>query len=379
VNTAGAPKGGEMLEFFPGHREWSVQTLRLVAEAQYGGADVNECWETSRRIKPGDAESWQREWQALAETVEDRAKAALAAGHRVSARQHFFRATNYFRQSDFFLPGRDPRKRDLFVRASEAFQAGARLHAPAIERIEVPCGNERYAGYFCHPAHPAPGRWPAVLMLGGADSLAEELFFFGGNQIVERSMALLLVDTPGRGSSLRLKGIPSRPDYEVPVRAAIDYLQTRPEVDPARIGVVGVSMAGYYAPRAAAFEPRIKALVLWCACYDLLQDLYEFYPPIRGQIQWILGARDDGEARQRLTQFTLRGIAGRIRCPTLVSHGAEDVLMNPAGAVRLYEEIGSTDKELKIWQGAEGGAVHCNYDNWAVSVPYMIDWIADRL
>jgi dienelactone hydrolase len=367
-----------MLEFFPGHREWSIQTLRLIAEAQYGGADVNECYETSRRITPGDPESWQREWQALGETVEARGRAALADGHRVSARQHFFRACNYFRQADFFLPGRDPRKRELFVRASENFQAGARLHTPPIERIEVPCGTERYAGYFCHPKNPPPGRWPAVLMLGGADSLAEELFFWG-NQITERSMALLLVDTPGRGSSLRLKNIHARHDYEVPVRAVIDYLASRPEVDPSRIGVVGVSMAGYYAPRAAAFESRIKALVLWCACYDLLEDLYAFYPPIQGQLQWILGAKDDAEARRLLTQFTLRGIAKQIRCPTLVSHGAEDVLMNPAGAIRLYEEMGSAEKHLKIWKGAEGGAVHCNYDNWSVSVPFMIDWIADRL
>lgn len=368
-----------MLELFPAQPEWSVQTLRLIAEGLYGGADVNECYDVSRRITVGDPESWKREWQALAETVETRARTALASGHLVTARQNFFRASNYYRQADFFLSGRDPRKRELFLKASGSFQEGAKLHTPPIERIEIAWGAERYAGYFCHPKNPRPGKWPTVLMLGGADSLAEELFFFGGNQIVERSMALLVVDTPGRGSSLRLKDIVSRYDYEVPVKAVIDYLVSRPEVDAERIGLVGVSLAGYYAPRAAAFERRIKAMVLWCACFDVLEDLYLHYPPLRQQLQWIVGAKDDAEAREILRKFTLKDVAQQIRCPALISHGADDVLMNPAGAIRLYEEIGSTDKQLKIWKGEEGGAVHCNYDNWSVSVPFMMDWLADRL
>jgi len=138
-------------------------------------------------------------------------------------------------------------------------------------------------------------------------------------------------------------------------------------------------MAGYYTPRGAAFEPRIKALVLWCACYDILVDIYDWYPPIQEQIQWILGAADDDEARTKLRDFNLEGIAPRITCPTLISHGMSDMVMRVDGAKRLYEEISSTDKELKIWEGTEGGAIHCNYDNWGASIPMMFDWLAQRL
>ena len=106
---------------------------------------------------------------------------------------------------------------------------------------------------------PRPG--PGVLLLGGADSLAEELYFFGGSEIAERGMATLILDTPGRGSSLRLKNIYARPDYEVPITAAIDYLSARPEVDPDRIGCVGVSMAGYTSragPRSRSGSRRLS-------------------------------------------------------------------------------------------------------------------------
>ena len=123
------------------------------------------------------------------------------------------------------------KRRSAFGKRRECFRAGAKLHEPKIEVISVRCGNEDYDGYFCHPVDPKPGKWPAVLFLGGADAYAEEIYF-GGKPMLERGWAMLLVDTPGRGSSIYLKGIKTRPDYEVPGKACIDYLVSRPEVDP---------------------------------------------------------------------------------------------------------------------------------------------------
>lgn len=367
-----------MNDFFQPTEPFAAQTQRLVAEAQQGGGDLFDIARTYQEITPGDTESWQREWLNLAERVEERAMAALTAGNEQTAIQYFFHANQYYRQSDVFLTGNDPRKRERFLKSQEAFRAGAKLHTPPIEVISVRCGGDLYDGYFCHPVNPSPGRTPAVLFIGGADSLAEENFFHG-RQILDRGWAFLLVDTPGRGSSIYLKGILTRPDYEVPVKACVDYLASRPEVDPDRIALMGVSMGGYYAPRGAAFDPRIKALVAWCGCYSILDDLYLFYEPLRPTLQRILGAKDDAQARERLKLFNMEGVAHRIACPTLITHGAHDRLMNVEGARRLYEEIGSTDKTLKIWDGPEGGTGHCNYDNWAVSIPFMLDWLAQRL
>ncbi|HEY7677432.1 MAG TPA: alpha/beta fold hydrolase [Candidatus Methylomirabilis sp.] len=368
-----------MLQCFPGNREWTIQVQRLVAQAPYGGSDLNECLTAVRGIRPGDGESWVGAWRGLGGRIERAAQTALDAGHTVTARDAFFRASAYFRQADFFLAPTDERKTTLFLDARRCFLAAARLHRPAIEPIEVAYGEETYAGYFCHPLHPRGPRAAGVIMLGGADSLAEELFFFGGNQVTARGMALLLIDTPGRGSSLRLKGIRTRPDYEKPVGAVIDYLQARPEVDPHRIGLAGVSMGGYYAPRVAACDVRIRAMVLNCGAFDLVEDLFDFFPPIQPQMRWLVGAESIAEAREAFRPFTLEGVAGRIRCPALVEHGADDFIMRVEGARRLYGALGSRDKTLKIWGGEEGGAVHCGFDNWAALFPHMFDWLADRL
>ena len=168
----------------------------------------------------------------LAEKTEARAKQALAAGRQRTARQYFFHASNYYRMSDVLLTiAEEPKRAERFRKSRDNFRAAAELQRIAkIEVITVRCGNEEYDGYFCHPVNPKPGKWPAVLFLGGADAYAEEIYF-GGKQMLERGWAMLLVDTPGRGSSIYLKGIKTRPDYEVPGKACIDYLVSRPEVD----------------------------------------------------------------------------------------------------------------------------------------------------
>lgn len=369
-----------MLDFLNPKHSFESQTLRLVAEAQQGGGDVFDIARVCRDIEPGDKKGWERAWLALADSMEAKAKRELAAGHKRTAAQNFFHANQYFRMSDVFLSAEEGATRtERFVRAQRNFRAGAALHSPPIEVITVRCGNEEYEGYFCHPIHPGPGRWPAVFLVGGADAYAEEIFF-SGRQVLERGWALLLVDTPGRGSSLYVKGIPTRPDYEIPVKACIDYVVSRPQVDPERIALLGISMAGYYAPRAAGFEPRVKALVAWSGCYSVLDDLYLFCEHLQPTVRRLLGGVSDAEARARLKSFTMEGVAQRIRCPTLITHGADDRLMNPEGAKRLFETIGSRDKTLKIYSDPlAGGTIHCSHDYWAHNVPFMLDWLEERL
>jgi dienelactone hydrolase len=361
---------------------FASQTLRLVAEAQQGGGDVFDIARLAETVEDGDKDGWERAWIALAERIEGKAKAALAAGHGRTAASYFMQANQYWRMSDVFLTiERESDKRARFLKSQENFRAAAALSDPRIEVITVRCGDEEYDGYFCHPRNPKPGKWPVVFLIGGADAYAEEIFF-SGRQVLDRGWALLLVDTPGRGSSMYVKGIPTRADYEVPGRACIDWLCARPEIDPARIGLIGISMAGYYAPRLAAFDDRIKALVGWSGCYSILDDLYIFCEHLRPTVQRLLGGVSDAEARERLRDFTMEGAAANIRMPTLISHGADDHLMNVEGAKRLFDEIGAADKTLRVYEIDEdrgGGAMHCSHDYWAHNVPFMLDWLEDRL
>ncbi|HEY2987909.1 MAG TPA: alpha/beta hydrolase [Candidatus Binatia bacterium] len=369
-----------MLNFLKPNHPWGFHVLRLAAEAQQGGGDLFDIARLCERLEPGDLEGWERGWLDLAERTEATAKRALALGHQDSAMRNFFHANQYYRMSDVLLTADEMReKTQRFLKARENFRAAAELHAPPIEVISVRCGDEEYDGYFCHPVDPQPGPWPAILFLGGADAYAEEIYF-GARPMLARGWAVLLADTPGRGSSHYVKNIPTRHDYEIPARACIDYLVSRSEVEPNRIAVVGISMAGYYAPRAAAFDQRIKALVCWSGCYSVLDDLYLFCPHLQPTLQRILGGVTDAEARERLELFTLAGAAKKITCPTLIAHGGGDRLMRVEGAKRLFAELGSADKSLKIYDDPDtGGAIHCSHDYWAHNLPFMLDWLEERL
>ena len=369
-----------MFEFFEPTNPFAAQTLRLVAEAQQGGGDVFDIARCAKRIDLGDKEGWEREWLKLAAQTEANGEAALDAGNERTAMQNFFHANQYYRMADVFLTGSDPKRARCFAKSQQNFRCAAALHSPKIEVIEVRSGGETYDGYFCHPRDPAPGRWPVVFLIGGADAFAEEIYF-SGRQGVERGWALLLVDTPGRGSSMYLKNIPTRPDYEVPARACFDWLEKRPEIDVERMALMGISLAGYYAPRAAAFESRLKALVCWSGCYSVLTDVYEFCEGLRPTLQRLLGNVDDATAREQLAAFSMEGLAGDITCPTLISHGGDDRLMSVEGAKKLFEEITARDKTLKIYDGTDGngGAMHCSHDRWVTNVPFMLDWLEKRL
>ena len=365
-----------MFDFFFPTEPFGSQTLRLAAEAGEGGGDVFEIARVCRGIEPGDKAGWESAWIAKAGDTEARARTALAAGSERTAMRYFFAANQYWRMADVFLTiERNDDKASFFAHSQACFREAAKLHGPPIETITVRCGDEEYDGYFCHPRDPKPGKWPAVFFIGGADAFAEEIYF-SGRELVERGYALLLVDTPGRGSSMYLKGIPTRPDYEVPGKACLDWLFARPEIDPARVGLMGISMGGYYAPRVAAFEDRICALVSWCGCYSILDDLYLFYEHLQPTVRRLLGGVSAAEARERLRAFSMEGLASKIAAPTLMTHGAGDRLMNVEGARRLFSEIGSADKRLVVFEdSAEGGTVHCSHDCWVHHGPLVFDWI----
>jgi fermentation-respiration switch protein FrsA (DUF1100 family) len=138
-------------------------------------------------------------------------------------------------------------------------------------------------------------------------------------------------------------------------------------------------MAGYYAMRAAAFEPRIKAVVAWGAMYSVYEDLWRFYPPLRRQLVWITGSSDEVEAQAKLRAFTLEGILHRVRIPALITHGINDEMVPVASAQRTHGELGSADKALRIYTAEDGGDTHINIDNWSQVIPVMADWLVERL
>ena len=366
------------IELFPQDEDWSLQTMRLLAQVAVGGADLFECARTAARIgtETTDGEIWQREWSATAKEVAAAAEAALEAGDVVTARRAFFRSCGYWRHSEFFLNSDDPRREEAYRTGTANFQRAVELSDGVIERIEVPFEGTTMDGYVIRPDATNTAR-STVLFLGGADSWAEELYFLGGTEFPARDINVVVVDTPGRGSSLRFKKMYSRPDYEVPVAAILDFLEQRDDVDNDRIGLAGVSFGGYYAPRAAAFEPRVKAVAAWCGTWSILTDFYEFYPPLQQQLQWLSGSSSDAEAREKLAAFTLEGVANKIDVPVYVMHGTDDIIMDIEGANKFVAALTTDDVTVDIYDGA--GSLHCSYDYFSVATARLADWFVHKL
>jgi fermentation-respiration switch protein FrsA (DUF1100 family) len=366
-----------MFKMWPEDFDWSWHLLRPIAEGIYGGGEFNEIHRAAERMKLGDKESWYREWLALAEQIDRLGQEAEAAGHGITARDHFLRACNYYRWAEFHLLPEDPRRTHTYDRCVGCFRAAGRHFRPPLERVEVPYEGTTLPGYFYPAFNAPPGRTPGLVYVAGADVLKEELYFLGGKAAIERGMALLVVDMPGQGEALRHRKLVSRFDYEVPVAAAFDYLQRRPEVDPERLALIGRSFGGYYAARAAAFDKRLRACAIFGALYDGV-DLYDTYPPIRNQLRWLTGARDLDDARERLKAFTLKGVVERISCPLLVVHGEDDHLVPFRHAQRTYDEA-RTDKRLILYKPGEPGSIHCSYDGFPYTMPALFDWLAGHL
>lgn len=375
------PKNSDALalvELFPQDEDWSLQTMRLLSQVAVGGSDLFECARTAARIgtETTDDEVWHREWSRTGKETAEAAQAALARGEITTARRAFFRAMSYWRHSEFFLDSADPRRAEAYTEGRRNFRAAAELSGGRIEQIAVPFEGQEMEGYIVRPDNSGRAR-PTVLFLGGADSWAEELYFLGGTEFPARDLNVVMVDTPGRGSSLRFKQMYSRPDYEVPVAAILDFLEQRSDVAADRIGLVGVSFGGYYAPRAAAFEPRVKAVAAWCGTWSILTDFYEYYPPLQQQLQWLSGSANDAEAREKLAKFTLDGVADKIKVPVYVMHGTEDIIMDIAGAHRFVAALTTDDVTVDIYDQA--GALHCNYDYMSVAGARLGDWMVAKL
>lgn len=343
-----------MFSYWPDNYTWSYQLVRALAEAHFGGGDTGEILATAEAITPGDSDSWKREWLRAADEVA--ALAAEATGP--AAEDAWKRASNYFRMAAFFLPHGDPDEYLLYRRGAEAFRRGV----PQIEEVRIPFEGRAMHGFFATPSG-STGKMPTVILLGGLESLAEEVYFVAGVAALHYGFACLVLEGPGQGGTLREEGIASRAAYEAPIAVAVDYLQERPEVDAERIGMVAYSLGGYYVCRAAAFERRLRACVAWGAEYDY-SEVWDGRPdnhPLAPHLMSTLGVPTMDEARLILRDFHLRGIASRIECPLLILHGEEDRHVPLSHAQRTYDEVRGP-KELMIFPAGRPGSIHCQWD-----------------
>lgn len=387
VAHAGAPTGFGAFEYFPDNLEWSTQMMRLFSYCYVRGADFSEVHSVARSLPVGDNSAWQAGFAELAKQIEADAWESSRGGHEVSARDAFLRATIYYRISGQMadIEGNDevaPGLRDSIRMFREA---SARMR-PAFEPVEVPYEGVTLPGYLAVPDGVVDGTTPAVIDFGGIDAWAEEQYFKIGAALVERGYAVLLLNGPGQGEA-KMRGVYGRHDFEVAAAAAVDFMQSQPTVDDDRIGLIGSSLGGYFAARAAAFEPRLRATVVWGALNGMnipaptttTAEVGRRGSRLR-QVERFLGVdgRDalvEHAARFRLGPEVMRSVSA----PILILHGASDVLVPLAEAEAIFGDIEYDDKTLRVYPPGTPGCAHCQLDALAIAQRDMCDWLDEKL
>jgi pimeloyl-ACP methyl ester carboxylesterase len=387
---------------------FSLQLLRAIGETYYKGADIGECLSTAYRIKEGDFESWHREWLKTARRVNKYADECLAAGHKVSAREAYLRATNYYRTAEFLLiDPEDKRIQTTWGSSKECFSKAATLFSPPFESVEIPYEGTTLPGYFYRVSddynnnNHKPN--PTLIAHGGFDSTLEELYTSTAFPALERGYNCLTFEGPGQGGVIRKQKIPFRHDWERVMTPVVDYALTRSEVDPNRIALMGISMGGYLAARAVAFEHRIAACILYNGVYDgydaiassfpkslltaiengnsevvntVLDILMESDPNIRFNMKHgmlTVGVNIPFELIQKSKDYTIKDIAQNIKCPTLVLDAEKDDSF-PGQPKKVFEALMCSKKYI-LFTTEEGAEEHCQCGAPALSNQRIFDWL----
>lgn len=380
-----------MFKYFPTNYVWNLSVdLSIEMGARIG--EIEEmCAPLQEAAKAPDAagtRAFRETWVKMAEKLVSLAEEDDAKGRLISAGDKRIRASNYMQIAERLQAHDAEGRLDLYKRFLATFMKGVEQSAAQVERVEIPYEGTHLSALYV-PAKDVNGPQPLLVQVNGLDSTKEMKYLVGLPEwLRQRGVASLIVDQPGTGEALRLQNLHARYDSEHWASAIVDWLETRDEVDPRRIGMEGVSLGGYYCPRAVAFEPRFACGAIWGANHDWrdvqkrrLEKEGNFpVPHYWNHVCWVWGAKDIDEFMQIAEKVHLDGVLDRIRVPFLVTHGQKDSQIPLKWAERTYEQlVNSPKRELKIFTDREGGVQHSSFDNSANAGAYIADWVAETL
>lgn len=381
------------------------QIKHHISLMHYGMSDLGECLEVARTIRLHDEESWVSSWAAMAGRLQARAEASEARGHLISAGDQYLRAATYWRASLMhFTEPEDPRTRTHTITSYDCYDRYLELSGYPGERVEIPYEDSFLPAYFYRSPH-AVGPAPVIIFHQGRDAWPEDTrWVYDG--AIRRGYHCLAVQGPGQGMALRLNNLYFRHDWEQVITPAVDFVIGMDGVDAERIALMGLSFGGYLAPRAAAFEKRIKLLIAdpgvlnWggsiraslgpemSAAFDEGPEAYNAFSAAAQELNplhkwgirdfcWKHGVDNPYDLTVELDKCDLTDIADQIECPTLIMDGVTE-LFSTGEAERLYDAL-TCEKEYLVFDTESTGQLHCQNGANATAAEYLYGWVDGRL
>lgn len=387
------------------------QFTRTLGYCAFGGAAIGECFAAANEMKDGDFDSWRDNWLAMGNRVKALAEAAEASRHLTTASQRFLRAYNYYRAAEFLISHRSPSKREIYLRARDCFVKSLAYAEDYVgDAVRIPYEETTLPGYFLRPRN-GQRRRRTLIINGGGDGSNEECLFLGGRTALQRGYNVLLFEGPGqRGALYEDASNVNRPDYEVVLKAMIDFTIDQPNVDESKIALLGWSLGGHTSARAAAYEHRIRALILSPPItnfYRALAQAYvsainpkdsgdQLYPPpaelakimeafyekgtplIRfavEQSQWIFGGDTILDFLIRYQNFHLtKSEIKSITCPTLALISTDEGREVEEQA-DVFKNTMRAPCELAVFGSDMGSELHCALNNQVYAQEIIFDWL----
>lgn len=379
---------------------FNFEALRGMSYQSTKGAEIGECLNTMGKIRNKDFESWITEWSCLADRVSEEAENYLTKGLKSSACYSFHRSSNYYRMAEFYAKHDDPRQEALWKRSRKCFFEACKLNEPKIEPIEIPYKGTILPGYFVKSGS---DKAPTLIAMSGFDGSAEELYHFIGAVAPEYGWNCLIFEGPGQRGALHLNPeLKLRGDYEVPVKAVVDYAVSRSDVDEDKIALIGYSLGGYLAPRAVAYEHRIKACIASSLVIDIgeaaravwpdiirnrtsaFNTLYRFLSFFNKDMKWIyeqalwsMDIKSPYEFIKAFDSFNLNGLQKQFKCPILAIIGEDEIEQTSKilldSTIKWAEETNNT--QYHLFTKSTGASAHCQVGNMSKAHGVIFEWL----
>jgi dienelactone hydrolase len=377
--------------YFPTNYVWSLSVVATLNNGGYIDEVDRACKPVLLASQNGDdagTEELYAAWAAVADRLITKAEEDEACGRRIGAGETYYRASLYTSQAERLQSPKWEGRNAAYQKSIDLLLKHVELSGVPLTPVEIPYESATLPGYFYRA--PGDGPSPVVIQWNGLDSTKEMMYYSGfARRLAERGISTLMVDTPGSGEALRLRGLTARHDTEAWASAIVDWMEAHAAelgADTERIGIVGWSLGGYYAPRAAAFEKRLKLAVAWGANHDWAEvqearrrrEGENPVPHYWDHVFWVWGASDMDDFIEKTKGMHLNGVAARITVPLLVTHGVADRQIPVAYAHETYEQaVNSPKRELRLFDDPEGGTEHISIDNLPYVAGIIADWIAE--